>query len=547
MLQDLVEAIGLGDSRLEADAPSTRQVPQAESAEARLRQVLHPDQPFGPVASPEVDDRLIYDRLFDRRNAIAEGLRKGPSMIIGRRGAGKTAFLNSFHFDDDYDVVVSLQSDDSFPKMVRTIEGKLPHNVLAEEVSLLWTNLLWGAVFAELLQRHPLEAYADLAKLTRYLEGIGVERGMSPYRIMRTILRAIEALNDKFKVLIDTIEELAPDGVTFGEARAVAGEFMERRGLKAIVLIDSLEQFPLDEPSMANALTGLLRAVGRFSQPGQSCEIRCCLPSELYPRLVNLSSNPLKDFSRHIVLQWQAHELIHLAALRYACFLSLHFPTVYERDFKPIDLSSRQGIRRFWQKVMPQKVHNDDGQEEDSFAYLMRHTQLLPRHLLLYFNAIAKRTLAGGGGGISFNEAAVVEGVRATEHMIVEEIFNGYRQVYPQAQAVCRKLLPNLSLRFALGDFHRQFNQNRKSLEEIADYHDALAILMEIGAVGVVTGASDRYIDGAFGYALPNRLHYRAEDSFCVHPIFLREYRVEGHPEGGPLAVYPSGSEAEIR
>ena len=541
MLQEIVQAIYADDD----DAPMV--FGAAEARERVLCKLLHPDQPFGPVASPEIDDREIFDRLFDRRNSISEGLRKGPAMIIGRRGAGKTAFLNSFHFDPAYDVVVSLQSDDSFPKMVRTIEGNLPVNVLAEEVSLLWTNLLWGAVFAALLEAHRDEAHDELADVTRYLEGIGVRQGMTPYRIMRTILKAIEAMNEKFKVLIDTIEEMAPDGVTFAEAQAVATRFLDRRGLKAIVLIDSLEQFPLDEPSMANALTGLLRAVGRFNQPGQPCQIRCCLPSELYPRLITLSSNPLKDFASHIVLSWQPHELFHLAALRYASFLGLYFPAVYERRFKSIDLTTRKGVRRFWQQVLPNELSNEYGLAEDTLAYLMRHTQLLPRHLLLHLNAIAKRTLSEGDDSHVFAEAAVLAGVRDTEHMIVEEIFNGYKQVYPQARALCRKLLPNLAMRFELGEFHKQFNRNRKSLEDVVDYHDALAVLMEIGAVGVVTGDNERYIEGAFGYALPNRLHHRADDRFCVHPIFVREYRVPGPAGEAVRPIYPSGSEVELR
>ncbi|MEQ9642634.1 MAG: hypothetical protein RIM84_21595 [Alphaproteobacteria bacterium] len=39
------------------------------------------------------------------------------------------------------------------------------------------------------------------------------------------------------------------------------------------------------------------------------------------------------------------------------------------------------------------------------------------------------------------------------------------------------KLLPNPAMHFELGAFHKQFNRNRRSLEDIVDYHDALAAL----------------------------------------------------------------------
>ena len=131
--------------------------------------------------------------------------------------------------------------------------------------------------------------------------------------------------------------------------------------------------------------------------------------------------------------------------------------------------------------------------------------------------------------------------------MIVEEIFNGYRQVHPNAPVVCKKLLPNLPIHFRVGDFHRAFNQNKKHLEEIADYHDALALLMEIGAVGVVTGESDRYIEGTFEYSVPNRLHYRGDDALCIHPIFVKEYRVAENTDSEERrSVYPFGSETDL-
>lgn len=548
MLQELVRVISpddlgpLSPAGPVPDAPARRPMP-----DDILKKVLTPERPFGPVATPETPDPRIFRTLFDKKNSIAEGLRKGPALIIGRRGSGKTAFLNSFHFDDDYAITVSLQSDEAFPKMLRAIEQKLPENVLAEEVSLLWENLLWGAVFSELIEQHGEQSLAALLPVAHYLEGVGVKQGMSYYRIMRSILKAIEQLNAKVKVLIDTIDELSAQGVTFGEAKAVAIDFMSKRGLKAIVLIDSLEQFPLDVPSMANALTGLLRTVGRFNQPGQPCEIRCCLPSELYPRLIELSSNPLKDVSSNIVLHWHAHELIHLAALRYQRFLELYFPEDYKRQFARIDVSTRPGVRKFWETILPKEIYNATGQCEDSIAYIMRHTQLLPRHLLLYLNEIAKQTLTRNGGEVTFSEIAVTEGIRITEHMIVEEIFNGYRQVAPDAPDACKRLLPNLSIVFTMGEFHKVYTRNRNHLGGMTDYHEALTLLMAIGAVGVVTGESERYVRGTFEYTVPNRLRYSGDDRFCVHPIFAQEYRVAENCDPETLCpVYPSGSEVDL-
>jgi hypothetical protein len=509
-----------------------------------LREFVSPDQPFGPIATPTIAHYEAFASLLDTQNAIAKELSNRPALIIGRRGAGKTAFLNSLALSKGYGVIVALEPGDAFPTMIRSIERQLPRNILPEESARLWHNLLWGSVFQELLARQPVEAATELLPVAHYLEGLGVKPGMNFYAVMRAILRAVAGLNKRVKVLIDAIEDLASRGVRFQEAQDCAERFMARRGTKAVILMDSLEQFPLDEPAMAKAMAGLLRCVGQFNQPGRPCELRCCLPSELYPRLVDLSAAPLKDFASRIVLQWRAHELLHLAALRYTTFMRLYHPDAWRRQCARLDISERDGLRAFWAEVLPDTVTNRLGEREDAIAYIMRHTQLLPRHLILYLNEISKKALGSNGKSFRLHQDAIIEGVRASEHILCREIFSAFQQVHPKAEKACRSLLPNLSLTFKFGDLHREFNRSRRWLEDFEDQHEALAILLGIGAIGVVSDETDRYTRGLFDYTLPDNLNYRADDTFCVHPIFVEQYRVIDQPKRQPIKpVYPAGSE----
>jgi hypothetical protein len=507
-----------------------------------IKEFVNPDQPFGPITAPTIKNYEAFSPLFDSDNAIARELNKRPAWIIGRRGAGKTAFLNSLSLDPKYDVIVPLQASDAFPSMLRSIEQQLPHNILAEETARLWHNLLWGAVFQELLTRH--RSHPALLPVARYLEGLGVTATTNLYAVMRAILNAIAALNRRVKILTDAIEDLTSRGITFRAAQDCAEQFLRARGLRAIILMDSLEQFPLDEPAMAKAMTGLLSCVGQFNQPDCPCEIRCCLPSELYPRLINLAANPLKDLSSRTILQWRPHELLHLAALRYLHFVRAYDFDAYRRYFAALDISKRDGLRDFWTHVLPDTVTNRTGGIEDSVAYLMRHTQLLPRHLLLYLNEVSKKALSTNGKAYRFCPSAVVEGICGSEHMLCKEIFSGFRQVYPNAEKACNSILPNLSITFKFGDLHRAFNRNRRGLEDFEDHHEVLSILLRIGAIGVVASENERYTEAIFDYTLPDNLHYRADDSFCVHPIFVEEYRViDRFKDQAVRPVYPSGSE----
>lgn len=509
-----------------------------------LKEFVNPDQPFGPISTPTISNYQAFSSLLDTNNEISRELNKRPSLIIGRRGSGKTAFLNSLALDRRYSVIVALEPGDAFPSMIRNIERKLPSNIMAEEAAKLWHALLWGAVFQQLLVCHPAHSAAELLPVAHYLEGLGIKPGMSFYAVMRAILGAIANLNKRVKILVDAIEDLASRGVRFQEAHDCAESFMAKQNIKAIILMDSLEQFPLDEPAMAKAMTGLLRCVGQFNQPGRPCELRCCLPSELYPRLIDLSAAPLKDFASRTVLQWRSHELLHLAALRYSTFIRLYYPEGWRRCFARLDLSRRDDVRLFWAEILPDKVTNRLGECEDAIAYIMRHTQLLPRHLILYLNEISKKALSTNGKSVGLDQESIIEGVRASEHILCHEIFSAFQQVHPKAQNACEGLLPNLPLTFRFGDLHREFNRNRRVLDAFEDHHEAIAILLGVGAIGVVSDETDRYTRAIFSYTLSDNLNYRADDIFCVHPIFVERHRVINHVKQEPIKpVYPAGSE----
>jgi len=63
------------------------------------------DEPFGPIDSVDIDsnDLGALKLLFEQHNWTYKNLRNRPSIIIGRRGSGKTSYLHSVFFDKQYD------------------------------------------------------------------------------------------------------------------------------------------------------------------------------------------------------------------------------------------------------------------------------------------------------------------------------------------------------------------------------------------------------------------------------------------------------------
>lgn len=511
-----------------------------------------PNRPFGPTVTPKEFDQAFFDHVFDKKNTIYDKLGTRPNLIVGRRGSGKSAFLSSHLYNSQYDITILMDTDEEFPRIIRKINQSLPENILAEEVCTLWIRLFWSSIFNELINRFESAEPKSCALLSQYLEVAGVKSGMSIYKVMRAVLDAILSLNEKSKILRDAIDALAKDGIDFDSARGTAYKIIKNRNLNVVILIDSLEQFPLNEETMKNALSGLLKAVSEFNRESRNCEVRCCIPSELYPRLTKISSNPEKDFANNILIHWQRNEIIHLASVRIKTFAELFgIPRVAE-EVRSYDLSNKNDIAKLWSLYFPTKIKNRLGITEYTIPYILRHTQMLPRQLLSYMNSIGKIALVSNGKLASeLNKASsdqVIRGVVDEEHMVCEGILNGYRQVYPDASHLCDVLLPNLPMVFEIGTFQVLYRQQKGTLNQhYDDFHEALQILVEIGALGIVTNDNENKFEASFEYAVPNRLRYGGDALFCVHPAFIQEYRVSQNNDPKEYKpIYPSGIEIDI-
>ena len=174
------------------------------------------------------------------------------------------------------------------------------------------------------------------------------------------------------------------DRVTFDDAKSVVLDALKSSKKSFVILMDSLDDFRLDIDSVSHSLQGLLKFVGSMNKPRDVVDIRFCLPSELFRRIIKISSNPNKDFRRALKIQWTASELVLIGAQRLMYYLALYYPD-FLRSMQPLDLTKRADALMLFNKVLPEKITNQAGFQEETMSYILRHTQLLPRHFLMLF------------------------------------------------------------------------------------------------------------------------------------------------------------------
>jgi len=500
------------------------------------------DEPFGPIDSGDIDskDLKALQLLFENHNRVYKSLRTRPSIIIGRRGAGKTSYLRSVFFDGYYKHFTEIRMARVLGQMASVIQRLSKEAIFPEMVSELWEMILWISIFSE-IRKNSLLSSDDMYVVDAYLTRLKIRDGDSVDTMLSNLATMLDEKLNKNPVggAAEVLKEFERD--KFDYVRSVVLASFERDKKNFVVLMDSLDDFQLDIDSVAHSLQGLLKLVGSMNKPRDVVDIRFCLPAEVYHRFLKISSNPNKDFRRALKIQWTASELILIGAQRLNYYLAIYYQD-FLKNLYPLEVARRTDALKLFQAVLPTRIMNQAGFEEDTMSYILRHTQLLPRHFLMLLNSIFKKT--GGTQSLMpfpVSSERIVNGIRQVEEYIVGEIFVAFKLIYPTAQETCRRCLPELGHKFTMGDLHRVFTRHGKAVFGNDNLFEFQRMLLEIGAIGrVIPGKeSDVYIKGNFEYTVQHQLTLGQDDELCIHPLFSGIFN-GGNKQERP--VYPYGS-----
>ena len=130
--------------------------------------------PLGPNATPDDFTEEAYKRLFDVENEIFRSLSHDPQILIGRRGAGKTAFLKVRHYLNENDLSVELQSSRAFAHVLQSINTitEREGTAFVEDVCEIWVTLFKMTLFREILIRPEFCGTAERTIILRYFEKV---------------------------------------------------------------------------------------------------------------------------------------------------------------------------------------------------------------------------------------------------------------------------------------------------------------------------------------------------------------------------------------
>ncbi|MBI5822092.1 MAG: hypothetical protein HZA88_24225 [Verrucomicrobia bacterium] len=512
---------------------------------------LTPAKPFGPEDAATIVDPFCKRMLFQTQNRIFKNMSQHPTLIVGRKGSGKTAFLqNAMQDESAYKYVYEINTTGPLASVIRTILRIAPQETYVETIAELWSIAFWltGAWRLDRVAKHDLSSEAHHATKS-YLDLVTPPYCASPADLIEYYFSLFSTAGEPRSIegLPDRIWATDVGGYTLKEVRRHIIDSLASRGLRALLLVDSLDDFQMGREYAEAAIKGLLKSLGKFAAGNPVYEVRFCLPAEIFPLFREMSSNPAKDFANKVSLYWHASELLCLAAQRLSLFYKTHcdYDGFCRHNIEHLDINNRKDAAILFNEIFGTTIENCLGQTEDTISYIMRHTQLLPRHLLLILNSICHVNIEMGGSHRKIEPDAIRRGIMKVEETICYEIFAAYRSIYPRGQQVCESCIPELPLSFDFGHLQKVFNYRGKKALESEEFEHFTRMLFRMGVIGKVNpdAETERYIQGEFEYSADHSLSFSSSDTLCLHPVFSYTFSAHVGKDYPSKPVLPVGSD----
>jgi hypothetical protein len=497
------------------------------SINTELKNMLTLAEPLGPIAHERMGDEVADDLVYHKIALFSDVTNKPHMLFLGRKGAGKSALLREIRLgtrrkpskvvvsherfgDTSGAHVIAVFSWRHFHQIVRNVRRQYRNEESSDELippeyfTELWRQTLWDEIFQHFYKEAHEGHHRDLLKpVDQYINVDGFFDG--------------------------TPEDQAR--VVFENARKCVLDFLAKTRSTLYFLFDSMDEYPVRNATFSRILSGLFQGLTQLSDESSRIVVSFFIPEEIENFNALESSNLMKDLSASFRIRWNPIDLLRVVAHRLRISASVYDAELHDR-IKDFDLSRRQDIHQLFQMVLPPRIKNSQGTEEDTLAYIIRHTQLLPRHILAIFNSALSIHYKAAQSFAGVSPEAIRAGVSAVQKLIANQILLPFEHLYPKLLTQCRAILPDLdpicdfsTLRKVEARFHRLIE------EEVGSVWTKL---FDMGVIGRSTGhdgnnshqveQSDRYCYGQFHFNIDGSFGLATDGEYCFHPVFTRAF-----------------------
>ena len=333
-----------------------------------------------------------YKKIFFGHTPFnSAALDRRTYLIVGRRGAGKTALCQYFTFQSCYHdpIVIDVDEPKEYKNALSQIAAhtsKKPDQAVSNAKEI-WIYIIWCLIFQATKSRSE-----EIAKACVPCENLH-EYSHAGF-MNRSIDWLIKHFND------DPVSEDSAKAKDLMSSEsfdhAISSVLNVAKKNAIFVAIDTLEKYDPSDTDLMNAIAGLVECAAEFNlkYSVSGVHVKAFISGEIYPHLLEVSlQNPLKNVKHPVFMLWRAKDLLRLIAWRFYKYLKKN-DLLMDESRGAIDWDKpRDVLEKAWEPYFGKQVVNRRGIVEHSFAYVLRHTQMRPRQLIELCNSISKKQL----------------------------------------------------------------------------------------------------------------------------------------------------------
>jgi hypothetical protein len=485
-------------------------------------------EPFG---QPDCESELrllkgAYSKLyFDETPFNESAIAPETYLIIGRRGSGKTALSQYFSFQRVLDDPISVDVDEPavFQKVLSDVAAHASdvREIAIPRLRKIWEYVIWCVIFEH----------------TKNMSNVINEAcDMSPKpggRVSYLVNAAIEKVISVFREVEEKVVDARLDLLLSDDRAAVArAEVLRLATTRPIIIaIDTLEKYDVSNDSLMNAMAALVQCAADFNveYSDRGIHLKIFMSGEIFPYLKEeVLQNPSKSVKHAVYLLWRPKDLLRLISWRFYQYLR-HHNLLRDESKGQIDWEDHSEVmEKVWRPYFGFELTNNRGLRERTFAYVLRHTQMRPRQLIMLCNAIARRAIKARTFPL-FAEDDIKTAVKDEETELAGEIINSFSSVYPHVSTIVDALM-KMPMIFMGNELDKRASQSAS--EWPVDMYSPARfrrLVAELGVVGRVRRHNETagYIDSDFEYSLRDRMPLTHRDECVIHPMFYRRLNVE--------------------
>jgi hypothetical protein len=496
------------------------------------------------------------NRLFERKGFVETPLyqrmeKSRASIILGRKGSGKTAHVKAFlrHNKDFSRIVDEIVLQDFAPKQFFSILKEINAKLQIEDYQL--TRNLWVLCIAlrimqaiRSIPRRTInfdnEGRKAVEHISEYLDKQGFNGALMPNGTPR--LPKIELVASRERAQIEQflkefeITEAASNFATDHHFQAAFDslKLILQRLNGALVVIDDLDAVieHSNYESMTIFTRGLVEAVDLFNDWDNSdrgIKVKVLIPEDLFQRVRYRHLDKVSTES----LSWNSTFLQEMLCRYAANDLCMKI----DRATLPSDTIKNVFSRIFegWPTAHTSTVYDEWGTARDAVQYIIMHTLNRPRDVIWMMQHILNHAheVSQGGQTLEYLPPAVVKaGVAKASEKLVEQISMEYAQRFPELQTVW-KWFARKKASMSFAEFEEILDGHWQSIAGVYGYsRERLPQdLYELGFFGKFVaqtgnglsttpiGSPDARTYVQFSYANSN-FNPEADDLILIHPIF---------------------------